>query len=339
MDLLSTTPLATMPAPNLPSEPKKRTRIKVIVIGPNGGGVRKTKTTLLFGSIAAAAGYKVLYVCADKGIGSLSTSLKVGGRNPVDHFPQQETGEYHVELLSRAEEVGADVVIIDLGANEMLNGVTSRTLRAALSHLRELGHETFVVLSLVAGKVGLDDDASNFANRMQKHAEILLAFHGRDEEGDFLKLDKLKADYDHVEVPTDQVGILNMITAAGVTPFEWCNAPPAGFEMAAGWMASNLHQLAQQPPINGMLGGTAAVPVIARLMDRKPEAHYTGRNAAWQVHNSVLLTDAAQILAQRALTALGLAADDASVLTAARAYIAASAERRKARLAARQAYA
>ena len=60
----SSTILATTPAPVLPPT-KKPVKIRVFAVGPNGGGVRKTKTALLCGSIAGAAGYTVIYVCAD----------------------------------------------------------------------------------------------------------------------------------------------------------------------------------------------------------------------------------------------------------------------------------
>lgn len=235
-NLNASTTLATTPVPALPPKPKRRKR-KIIVIGPNGGGVRKTKTALVFGSVAAAAGCTVIYVCGDRGIGSLSASLKEGGPNRVELLPDEESGNYAETLLAIAEEADADVIIIDLGANEMLNSKSRRTVRAALRQLKVLGHDTFVVLSLVPGKVGLEDDAANFARQMSKDAEVLLAFHSRDEGSDLTKFGELKGDYPTVDVATDQLAILELITAAGVTPFDWCSAHPAGFATAAAWIA------------------------------------------------------------------------------------------------------
>ena len=70
MSLSDPTILATMPTLGRPAS--EQPKITVIVVGPSGGGVRKTKTALALGAAATAAGRKVLYVCADPGIGSLA---------------------------------------------------------------------------------------------------------------------------------------------------------------------------------------------------------------------------------------------------------------------------
>ena len=278
-DLNSTTTLASTPAPVLPPKPKKKRKIKVFVIGPNGGGVRKTKTALAIGSVATAVGSIVIYVCADRGIGSLSASLKEGGPNRVELLPEEETGTYADILIAMADESDAEVVIIDLGANEMLNAKSRRTVRAALRQLKALGHDTYVILSLVPNKVGLDDDATNFARQMSKDAEVILAFHGRDEGGELAAFDELKDDYSSVEVATDQLGILGLISAAGVTPFDWCSAPPAGFELAAAWTAHNLMHLAQQPIMGAVLAANLAVPALSELAKGRPIPFYSSRNS------------------------------------------------------------
>lgn len=333
-NLQSTTALAAVPAPALPPKPKKR-KLKCIVIGPNGGGVRKTKSALAIGSIATAAGQVVIYVCADRGIGSLSASLKEGGPNRVEHLPDEETGNYADTLIALAGEADADVIIIDLGANEMLNSKSRRTVRAALRQMKALGHDTFAVLSLVPGKVGLDDDAVNFARQMSKEAQVVLALHGQDEGGDLSKFDELKDDYPSIAVSTDQLGILEMITRAGVTPFDWCAAPAPGFELAAAWVAHNLMQLAQQPPMIELARGDLAVPVLSSLAQDHPVPFYRGRNNKWQVTNECLTADAREITTQRALMRLASDADDASVAIAARAFIAAASEAKAAHRAAK----
>lgn len=323
-DLISTTTLATMPAPDLPPKPKKRRKLKIIVIGPNGGGVRKTKTALAIGSVAAAAGMVVIYICADRGIGSLSASLKVGGTARVEHLPEEETGNYADTLISLADEASADVIIIDLGANEMLNGKSRRTVRAALRQLKALGHDTFAVLSLVSGKVGLEDDASNFARQISKEAEVVLAIHGRDEDSDLSKFNELMSDYRSIEVASDQPAILGMITDAGVTPFDWCARPESGFETAAAWMAHNLMALAKQSAMDDLVHGSNAVVVLADLAKRRVVPFYKDRNLKWQVTNECLIADACEITAQRNLLRLTLDTDDSTVLKAARAFIAAA---------------
>lgn len=319
----SSTPAAAS-ASVIPPNPHKKRKLKFFLIGPNGGGVRKTKTALVIGSVAKAAGMGVIYVCADRGIGSLSASLKEGGPNRVELLPDEESGTYAETLIAIADEADAEFVIIDLGANEMLNSKSRRTIRAALRQVKGLGHETFVVLSLVPGKVGLDDDAANFARQMSNDAQVLLALHGEDEGGDLSKFDELTNDYPSIEVPTDQLGILGLITAAGVTPYDWCAAPDSGFELAAAWTAHNLMQLAQQPIMNAIAYGKLAAPVLAKLAKGRPAPTYTGRNAKWQVRNECLAADAGEITAQRALVQLGLNADDAATVAAARVFINAS---------------
>lgn len=65
------------PIPNAsPVAPKRCPTKSVTVVGPNGGGVKKTKTTLVIGSAMKACGRDVLFLCGDPGIGSLSQSLR-----------------------------------------------------------------------------------------------------------------------------------------------------------------------------------------------------------------------------------------------------------------------
>lgn len=333
-DLKSTTTLAAVPAPVLPPRPRKR-KLKIIVIGPNGGGVRKTKTALAIGGVATAAGFLVIYVCGDRGIGSLSASLKEGGPNRVELLPDEETGTYAETLIALAEADDADIIIIDLGANEMLNSKSRRTVRAALRQMKALGHDTIVVLSLVPGKVGLDEDAANFARQMSKEAEVVLALHGQDEGSDLSKFEELRGDYASIEVPTDQLGILGLITAAGVTPFDWCVARASGFELAAAWTAHNLMQLAKQPVMIDIARGDLAVSVLADLAKGRPIPFYNGRNSKWQVSNECLAADSREITAQRGLIGLPTDADDGAVLVAARAFIGAAAAAKAAHRAAR----
>lgn len=321
-DLKSTTTLAAVPPPVLP--PKRKRKLKVIVIGPNGGGVRKTKTALTIGSVAKAAGLIVLYVCADRGIGSLSASLMEGGPNQVELLPEEEVGNYADALIELAADANADVIIIDLGANEMLNSKSRRTIRAALRQLKALGHDTFALLSLVSGKVGLDDDAANFARQMSNRAQVVLALHGEDEDVDLSEFAELREDYPSITVFTDQLGILGLITSAGITPFDWCVSHVPGFEIAAAWTADNLLQLAKQPAMIALAQSDLAVPVLSKLATDRPVRSYTGRNNKWQVTNECLEADESEIITRSALTRLAPEADDASVLTAARAFMAAA---------------
>ncbi|MBN8818393.1 MAG: ATP-binding protein [Sphingomonas sp.] len=299
-------------------------KLKVIVIGPNDGGVRKTKTALLLGSIAKASGLTTMFVCADSGIGSLSASLKLGGPNPVELFERKEMPDYAAVLVAQAREHKADVVVIDLGANEMLNSASRRTLRAALPALRTLGHETHVILSVIPQKVGLEEDASQFARRMESCATISLAVHGADQDGELSKFRELMADYQHFHVSSDHGAILHLTSKAGVTPFDWVLAPPSQFTMAAGLMAHNLLKLAKQGTMMQMFGSAQAIGELEKLARSRPHNFYTNRNAEWQVHDDALAADEAEIQANHRLLALSDDAADIALVPAARAYIAAS---------------
>lgn len=323
-DLKSTTSLERVPSPVLPPKPRKGRKLKIIVVGPNGGGVRKTKTALAIGSVAAAAGLIVIYVCADRGIGSLSASLKEGGPNRVELLPDEETGTYADTLIALADEDDAHIIIIDLGANEMLNSKSRRTVRAALRQLKALGHDTYVVLSLVPNKVGLEDDATNFARQMSKDAEVVIAVHGRDEGSELAVFDELMELYPALEVSTDQQGILGLIAGARVTPFDWCSAPTSGFSLAAAWTARNLMLLAEQPIMAQIFRADVAMPVLADLAKGYPQNFYTTRNCRWQVRDEALAADADEIVAMHALQKLSADDEDSAILVPARAYLSAS---------------
>lgn len=312
--------LSSTPAPRLPR------KIQVFVIGPSGGGVRKTKTTLALGATCTAAGRRVAYICADRGIGSLSRSLKAGGPNPVEFLPGKEENNYSETILAYAEAENADVIIIDLGASELLNAKSRRTVLAALTSLRAGGHDTYVLLSLTPGKVGLEDDAATFARPMTSVAEVILVFHGRDEGGDLRKFDDLTEEYRSIYMPSDQQAILDLVTEAECTPFDWCSAPPKGFKMAAAMMAHNLLQLSKESVVRDILGCNDGIPKLVELSKGAPRRVWDGRNARWEVHDAALRADEVHLFAQDELLKLHRTSTDNEVLRAARALINANAD-------------
>lgn len=307
----------------------------IYVIGSNAGGAQKSKTTKYLASVAKAAGHTIMLIDADPGIGSLSASLAVG-EYIVDEFPTEESATYGASLLARAKALGATIVIIDLGANEMLRGTMSRTVKAMLEHAGAAGCRTFVILSLIPFKVGLDDDADNFGNRFRRVATVATFYHGREKGGDFGKIDALKDTFDlTAEVPSDELAIVGLVADQRVLPLDYARRPQPGFTMAAAWVARNLLKFAEQDAIQHMLGSAVAWPELEQLARRAPSRYYTALTNKWQVHDDALVAAAAKISAEFALKRLAQGTDDGVVLAAARAFIDASAAAEVANRAAR----
>lgn len=316
--------LASTPVPQAPDGWDPSTP-DIHVIGSNAGGAQKSKTAKYLASVAKAAGHTVMLVDADPGIGSLSASLAVG-QYAVDEFPTEESATYGASLLAKAKMLGATVVIIDLGANEMLRGAMSRTVKAMLEHAKGAGCRTYVILSLIPFKVGLDDDADNFGNRFRRVATVATFYHGREKGGDFSKIDTLKDTFDlTAEVPSDELAIVGLVADQRVLPLDYARQPQPGFSMAAAWVARNLLKFAEQDAVQRMLGSAVAWPELERLAQRAPARNYAARTDKWQVHDDALAAASAAISAQWALKCLAHDADDAVVLAAARAFIDASA--------------
>lgn len=296
-------------------------KFSFILGGPNGGGIRKTKEALMLGSILEAAGRRVLYVCADRGIGSLSASLRVGGPYRVEFLPEEQTADYADTLEKIAKEDGYDAIVIDPGANEMLNGSSRRTITQAMRDCGDRGHNVFVCLSLVAGKTGLEDDAVNYARQMAPRAKVMLALHGAETGVDFSPFQELIDIHDCVTIREDQPAILNLIAAAQTTPFDWCRQTGDEFTLARRWMAHNLLCLAREPAMSKIVDTSKAIPVLEALAANRPSPTYENRILPWQVKDEVLDADARHIRARTALEAMSLDASDAELASAARNYL------------------
>lgn len=309
-------PITHTSAPTLKKWPAK----SVTVFGPNAGGVKKTKTTLVIGSAMKACGRDVLLVCGDPGTGSLSFSLKEGGPHHVDHFPTAEDPDYAEALVASLSARNLDHALIDLGANVMLSAANSRTMRKALQDLRAMGHETYVVISITSGKAGLDNDAANFARQFGNIADVRLAIHGNARELEAKTYSHLTDIYPSFDVPEDDPAILRLIKDAGVTPFDWCQSAPVDFQMAAGLMAKNLIELANQPNILPMIDAHAVSQCLQTIAAKRPGIRYKNLEERWQVCDDVLRTNQDEIRALQRLRSQSEGDSDASLAKTNRDY-------------------
>ncbi|MGY6550357.1 MAG: hypothetical protein ACXIT4_00490 [Erythrobacter sp.] len=313
-------PVHPIPYTSFPT-PKKWPTKTVTIFGPNAGGVKKTKTTLVIASVMKASGRDVLFICGDPGTGSLNESLQVGGPHHVDFFPRGEDPKYAEALVERLSELNLDHAFIDLGANVMLDAATSRTMLKALRDLRALGHETYVVISLDSGKGGLDGDAGNFARQFANTADVRLAFHGNTRHLEAGKFFQLTAIYPSFDVPNDDLAVLRLINDARVTPFDWCQSAPVDFQMAAGLMAKNLIELANQPDILPMIDAQAVSQCLKPIAAQRPQIRYKTLEQRWQVCDDVLRENQDEILALQRLRSQSEEDSDASLAETTRDYL------------------
>ena len=112
---------------------------------------------------------------------------------------------------------------------KMLRGAMSRTVKALLEHAKEAGCRTYVILSLVPFKDGIEEDADNFGNRFRRVAKIVTFFHGRMKGGDFTKVDALMDTFDlTAEVPSDELAIVGLVANEKLLPLDYARAPRPG---------------------------------------------------------------------------------------------------------------
>jgi len=263
----------------------------------------------------------VLYVCADRGIGSLSASLKVGGEYRVEFLPSEECADFGQQILDIADNGGFTHVVIDPGANEMLNGASRRTISKMTRDLKEKGHKIFVLLSLVTGKVGLEDDAANYARQMAPKAEVVLALHGADEGRDFGKFIDLTDVHPSMTICEDQLAILNLVTSAREAPIDWCANNKNIYSLAKALLANNLLQLAREPVMSKLANTSQAIPILESLAQDRPEHIYSHRIHSWQVTDNVMRAASIEISARNAVEQASVDSSDADLAAAARNFI------------------
>lgn len=239
----------------------------------------------------------------------------------MDHFPTVEDPDYAEALVASLSARNLDHALIDLGANVMLSAANSRTMRKAFQDLRAMGHETYVVISITSGKAGLDNDAANFARQFGNIADVRLAFHGNARELEEKTYSHLTDIYPSFDVPEDDLAILRLINDAGVTPFDWCQSAPKGFQMAAGIMATNLIKLASQPNILPMIDAHAVSQCLRPIAAKHPKITYNDLTQRWQVCDDVLGANQAEILALRRLRSQSDGDSDAALAKATRDYL------------------
>jgi len=230
-------------------------------------------------------------------------------------------------LLAKAKSSGVELIIIDLGANVMLRSAMSQMVRGLLEYAGSIGWRTYVILSLISFKSGLDDDADNFGTRFRKYAKIATFFHGREKGGDYRSIDPLNDAFDlSAEVPADQAAIVGLMADDQVLPIDFARNQPPGYIQAAAWVAKHLLCLAKQDAVQQMLGSAAAIPELERLAAAAPKLSYNTLTNKFEVHDAALAADEAMITAQRALYRAG-SADDVTLVHAARIFIKAAVAR------------
>jgi hypothetical protein len=311
-------------------EPPVGTKImpRVVVIGPNAGGARKTTSAMEIASAGIAAGHKVLFVCADHGLAGLSNSLRLG-RYSVQSLPDVETAEFGNDLLKKAAEIEATLIILDLGGNSLLLTPNTRMVRGFVSLAKSQGWATFVVISLISPKIGIVEDAFNFGNRFAAIATVVLFFHGREDGADFSEYSLLlETNPLTVEVPNKHPAMVHLLNQEQLIPIDFALNAGAPFEMAAGIFAKNLITFATQPAITQMLGFEwSAPPELSALAKHAPSHQYANATERWQIVDEVLIARQNEILTRFELLTLGRNADDATILGAAKNFIAATDDR------------
>ena len=305
--------------------------LTVITVGPNSSALRRTQLSLILGSIASAAGSRVLYVCGDRGVGGLSSRLRGAGAYHLEHFPVEEDRNYGERLVKKASSVGATVIIIDFGPNVLLDIKPRITLDLALSYLKTAGHHIHVLLSLVRGKAGLGEDSEKFARRFERVGTVSLAFHGGHVAGECPLLDEMKSRYATFDVPSNSIAVLNLITKSGSTPFDWCSAPIEGYGRGAGMIARTLWNVANTPVILSMLNCQAALPVLYAMAKDQPEPSDRGEVLKWQVRDDLLKAKSDKRIALVAMQILALDEPDYLILAVAKKCIGLSLECRQIR--------
>lgn len=298
-------------------------RLRFDVKGPSSGGVGKSEDAKATASIAKAAGLHVVLVDGDAGLGSLSASL--GSEYRVRDFPIAEDRDYGPALLAMMIAEEADLVILDLGANAMLRGSASRTLRPALPWLRANGVETRVSINMHSGKSGLFEDAETFIDRFADDADVVLNIR---EGGDTSQFDALKSRVDFVDViPVHMPGTLELIRERKVLPIDWVRNPQPGFQMAAAMHARDLLNRARQSSMKNWISSAAGEAALEFAARGAPRRWYTVRDTAWKVSDVALSADEAYLQSEDRLRALSELASDQEVLSAARTVLRARSER------------
>lgn len=232
----------------------------LLASGSKAGGSAKTSVLLATTSLALLAGLRVGIIDADAtGTGAISHRIQ---HPDVPVIPLVERTPASALLDQLA---GRDLILFDVGANELTSERTFIPLMKLVARLGSRAGNAAMLVSQIPNKANIVDDMARAADQLGDLLNIHVVRQNVDGTADFKDLPPTLARLPRHEVPHLAPTVLNMSFACNQLPADFIRSDVPGYQRLRGMWAAHLLHLAISGDFAKWLGLEAGLPLLKQV--------------------------------------------------------------------------
>ncbi len=244
---------------------KHADRPMLLASGSKAGGSAKTSVLLATTSLALLAGLRVGIIDADAA-GTSAISHRV--QHPdVQVIPLVEGTRVPALLDQFADR---DIILVDVGANELLQERTFATLARLAQRIGGRDGNAAMLVSQIPHKANIIDDMRGTVNALGDLLDIHIVQQNIDRTRAFETLPPSLATLPRHEVPYLTPAVLNMALPTGWVPADFIRHGLYDYERLRGQWAAHLLHIATSNGFAHWLGIDAAIAVLTQIAPLAP---------------------------------------------------------------------
>ncbi|WP_267433848.1 hypothetical protein [Sphingomonas sp. GM_Shp_1] len=251
---------------NDPTRPHQHAdRPMLLASGSKAGGSAKTSVLLATTSLALLAGSRVGIIDADA-TGTSAISHRIQHRD-VPVIPLVESTPVSALLDQFA---GCDLILFDVGANELTSPRTFKPLVNLVNLIRKRDGNAAMLVSQIPNKANIVDDMTGAVDALGDLLDIHIVQQNVDGTGAFDDLPPKLAMLPRHEVPHLTPTVLNISLGRGRIPADLIRYGSRGYERLRGAWAAHLLHVATSGDFARWLGLDAALPLLEQTARAAP---------------------------------------------------------------------
>ncbi|USU11339.1 hypothetical protein NF701_12355 [Sphingomonadaceae bacterium OTU29THOMA1] len=255
----------------------------LLASGSKAGGSAKTSVLLATTSLALLAGLRVGIIDADAN-GTSAISHRVQ-RPDVQIIPLVD-GTQVPTLLDELE--GCDLILFDVGANELLQEQTFATLADLAHRVGGCDGNAAMLVSQIPHKANIIDDMRGTVNALGDLLDIHIVQQNVDGTGAFDDLPPTLAMLPRHAVPHLTPTVLNISLGRGRLPADFIRDGVPGYQRLRGMWAAHLLHIATCGDFARWLGLEAGLPLLKRVAQLAPRRALPARVTAPRLTDEVI---------------------------------------------------